>query len=92
MPIEAAFSVAFQYDQNLFGEAFDRGIVIVSPTTLLATLRTVHSIWRYEKQNRNAEKIAQEAGNCLTSSPASANHLKTWVNSWKKPAIATMRR
>ncbi len=62
MPIEAAFSVAFQYDQNLFGEAFDRGIVIVSPTTLLATLRTVHSIWRYEKQNRNAEKIAQEAG------------------------------
>lgn len=62
MPIEAAFSVAFQYDQNLFGEAFERGIVIVSPTTLLATLRTVHSIWRYEKQNRNAEKIAQEAG------------------------------
>lgn len=62
MPIEAAFSVAFQYDQNLFGEAFERNIVIVSPTTLLATLRTVHSIWRYEKQNRNAEKIAQEAG------------------------------
>jgi DNA recombination protein RmuC len=62
MPIEAAFSVAFQYDQNLFGEAFERGIVIVSPTTLLATLRTVHSIWRYEKQNNNAEKIAQEAG------------------------------
>ena len=62
MPIEAAFSVAFQHDQQLFGEAFDRGIVIVSPTTLLATLRTVHSIWRYEKQNRNAEKIAQEAG------------------------------
>ena len=62
MPIEAAFSVAFQHDQHLFGEAFERGIVIVSPTTLLATLRTVHSIWRYEKQNRNAEKIAQEAG------------------------------
>jgi DNA recombination protein RmuC len=62
MPIEAAFSVAFQYDQILFGEAFDRGIVIVSPTTLLATLRTVHSIWRYEKQNRNAERIAGEAG------------------------------
>ncbi len=62
MPVEAAFSLAFQYDQNLFGEAFERGIVIVSPTTLLATLRTVHSIWRYEKQNRNAEKIAQEAG------------------------------
>lgn len=62
MPVEAAFSVAFQHDQQLFGEAFDRGIVIVSPTTLLATLRTVHSIWRYEKQNRNAEKIAQEAG------------------------------
>jgi DNA recombination protein RmuC len=62
MPIEAAFAVAFQYDQRLFGEAFDRGIVIVGPTTLLATLRTVNSIWRYEKQNHNAEKIALEAG------------------------------
>ena len=62
MPVEAAFSLAFQHDQSLFAEAFDKGIVIVSPTTLLATLRTVQSIWRYEKQNRNAEKIAQEAG------------------------------
>jgi DNA recombination protein RmuC len=62
MPIEAAFSLAFQHDQQLFGEAFERGIVIVSPTTLLATLRTVHGLWRYEKQHRNAEKIAQEAG------------------------------
>ncbi len=62
MPVEAAFAVAFQHDQRLFGEAFDRGIVIVGPTTLLATLRTVNSIWRYEKQNHNAEKIAQEAG------------------------------
>lgn len=62
MPVEAAFSVAFQHDQSLFAEAFDKGIVIVGPTTLLATLRTVQSIWRYEKQNRNAEKLALEAG------------------------------
>ncbi len=62
MPVEAAFMLAVEHDPALFREAFDKKIIIVSPTTLLATLRTVESIWRYERQNRNAEKIAKEAG------------------------------
>lgn len=62
MPVEAAFMLAVEADPALFREAFDRKIIIVSPTTLLATLRTVESIWRYERQNLNAEKIAKEAG------------------------------
>lgn len=62
VPIEAAFMLALQEDPGLFREAYDKHIILVSPTTLLATLRTVESIWRYEKQNRNAEKIAAQAG------------------------------
>lgn len=62
MPVEAAFMLAVEEDPALFREAFDSKIIIVSPTTLLATLRTVESIWRYERQNLNAEKIAREAG------------------------------
>lgn len=62
MPVEAAFMLAVEQDPALFREAFDAKIIIVSPTTLLATLRTVESIWRYERQNLNAEKIAKEAG------------------------------
>jgi DNA recombination protein RmuC len=62
IPIEAAFMLAVENDPEIFRSAFDKGIIVVSPTTLLATLRTVQSIWRYEKQNRNAERIASEAG------------------------------
>lgn len=63
VPVEAAFMIAMQHDATLFQYAFDKHIVLVSPTTLLATLRTVENIWRYEKQNKNAEKIASMAGN-----------------------------
>jgi DNA recombination protein RmuC len=49
-------------DQALFTEAFNQRIVIVSPTTLMMTLRIIHNVWRYEKQNRNAQEIAQRAG------------------------------
>jgi len=62
IPIEAAFMIAVEHEPSLFQDAFDQGIIVVSPTTLLATLRTVQSIWRYEKQNKNAEQIATEAG------------------------------
>jgi DNA recombination protein RmuC len=62
IPIEAAFMLSLQHEPNLYREAYDRHIILVSPTTLLATLRTVENIWRYEKQNRNAERIAKEAG------------------------------
>ncbi|BES72029.1 DNA recombination protein RmuC [Marinobacter nanhaiticus D15-8W] len=62
MPIEPAFVAAFQQDENLFGEAFDRKIIVVTPTTLLATLRTIENIWRYERQSQNARRIADRAG------------------------------
>ncbi len=62
IPIEAAFMLALENDHTLFRDAYDKGIILVSPTTLLATLRTVHNIWRYEAQNRNAEQIAEKAG------------------------------
>lgn len=62
IPIEAAFMVALQQEPGLYREAYDRHVVLVSPTTLLATLRTVENIWRYEKQNKNAERIARDAG------------------------------
>ncbi len=61
MPIEAAFLAAFQADDTLFAKAISRKIVLVSPTTLLTTLRTIESIWRYEKQSRNAREIADRA-------------------------------
>lgn len=62
VPVEAAFMLALQHEPALFNYAYDKHIVLVSPTTLLATLRTVENIWRYEKQNRNAERIADMAG------------------------------
>jgi len=61
MPIEPAFVAAFQQDDNLFAEAFERKIIVVTPTTLLATLRTIENIWRYERQSQNARKIADRA-------------------------------
>ncbi len=62
IPIEPAFALAVQSDAGLFNDAFEKNIVIVSPTTLLATLRTVASIWRNEKQSANAIDIAKKAG------------------------------
>lgn len=62
VPVEAAFMVALEHDHTLFRDAYDQGIILVSPSTLLATLRTIHNIWRYEDQNRNAERIADQAG------------------------------
>ena len=65
MPIEPAFSAAIQTDPELFNDAFAKNIVIVSPTTLLATLRTVANIWRQENQNRNAQEIARLGGSMI---------------------------
>lgn len=63
MPLESAFSLAVQHDPELFGYAWQRRIVIVSPTTLLATLKTVESIWKHEKQTQNAMEIARQGKN-----------------------------
>ncbi|MEI6751661.1 MAG: DNA recombination protein RmuC [Paludibacter sp.] len=62
LPIEASFSVAVQADSEIFAYAWDRKIVIVSPTTLLATLRTISSIWKQENQTKNAQEIARLSG------------------------------
>ncbi len=60
--IEPAFALAVQNDASLFYDAFERNIIIVSPSTLLATLRTISSIWKQEKQNKNALEIAKKGG------------------------------
>lgn len=62
VPIEASFSVAVQQDLELFSYAWEKKVVIVSPTTLLATLRTIASIWQQDNQNRNAQEIARLSG------------------------------
>jgi DNA recombination protein RmuC len=62
IPIESAFTLAMELDHKLFTEAFAKRIVIVSPTTLMMTLRIINNVWRYEKQNRNAQEIARRAG------------------------------
>jgi len=62
VPVEASFSVAVQADGELFSYAWERKIVIVSPTTLLATLRTISSIWKQENQTKNAQEIARLSG------------------------------
>ena len=60
--IESSFGMAVQADNELFNFAWDRKIVIVSPSTLLATLRTISSIWKQERQTRNAMEIARQGG------------------------------
>jgi len=62
IPIEPAFAVALEKDGELYNRAFSKNIVIVTPTTLLATLKTIESIWRNENQQRNALEIARQAG------------------------------
>lgn len=62
LPIEASFSVAVQGDSEIFSFAWERKVVIVSPTTLLATLRTISSIWKQENQTKNAQEIARLSG------------------------------
>ncbi|MBD1431138.1 MULTISPECIES: DNA recombination protein RmuC [Sphingobacterium] len=62
IPIESALSVAVMQKPELFSDAWDRRVVIVSPSTLLATLRTIASMWKQERQNRNVLEIAREAG------------------------------
>ena len=62
VPIEPAFAMAINDDSNLYSWAFEKNIVIVTPTTLLATLRTIDSMWNNEKQQQNAIEIATQAG------------------------------
>jgi DNA recombination protein RmuC len=62
IPIEAAFLLAVEKDRTLYERAYEKNIIIVSPSTLLAVLRTIQNSWRYEYQNKNAQLIAKKAG------------------------------
>ena len=62
IPIEPAFAVVVNHDNAIYNKAFEKNIVIVTPSTLLATLRTIDSMWNNEKQQRNAIEIARQAG------------------------------
>ncbi|MDK2772093.1 MAG: DNA recombination protein RmuC [Flavobacterium sp.] len=62
IPIEPAFALALQEDNTLYNKAFEKNIVIVTPSTLLATLRTIDSMWTNQKQQENAIEIARQAG------------------------------
>ena len=62
IPIEAAFAAASYIKPDLYANAFDKNIILVSPTTLLAVLKTIDSLWQNEKQKRNVQEIAKEAG------------------------------
>lgn len=100
IPIEPAFATAVQADPMIFQDAFDKNIVIVSPTTLLATLRTIASIWRQENQNRNALEIAKKGGDMYDKFAAFADDLlklgaqmdtskKTYEEAMKKLSTGT---
>jgi len=84
VPIEPAFAIALNADNQLYNKAFEKNIVIVTPTTLLATLRTIDSMWNNEKQQQNAIEIATQAGrlydqfvNLTTDLIKVGNQLKT---------------
>lgn len=62
MPIEGAYSLAIQEDVGLHSYAWDKKIVIVCPSILFATLRTINSVWQLERQNRHAQEIARQGG------------------------------
>ena len=62
VPVEAAFMLALDRDPEMMRDAYDRGIILVSPSTLMVTLRTIKNLWRYADQSRNAQVIADKAG------------------------------
>lgn len=63
VPIEPALHLALQEDPSLYGDAFEKNVILVSSSTLLVALRAVESVWRHHKQTENAQEIARQAGN-----------------------------
>ena len=97
MPVEGALMLALQSDPKLYDYAFGRGIVLVSPTTLLVALRAVENSWRHDRQNKNALLIAQKAGDLYDKFVGFAEDLErvgrqletlqnSYDNAWKKLA------
>ena len=62
IPVESAFMLALDQAPDMMRDAYDRGIIVVSPSTLMVTLRTIKNLWSYADQNRNAQVIADKAG------------------------------
>ncbi|MEA1953212.1 MAG: DNA recombination protein RmuC [Campylobacterota bacterium] len=62
MPIEGALAVALEHDSSIYDDAFKKKILLVGPTTLLVAMRAVENVWKYERQNQNAQEIARRAG------------------------------
>ncbi|MFD2244702.1 DNA recombination protein RmuC [Pontibacter ruber] len=77
IPIEPAFNLALQHDRDIFTDAFDKNIVLVTTSTLLATLRTVAGVWRQEDQKRNVLRIAEESGKLYDKFVGFVEDLKT---------------
>jgi DNA recombination protein RmuC len=84
IPVEPAFGLAAQNERNLFDEAFAKNIVIVSPSTLLAALKTIAGIWKQEKQNHNAMEIARQSGELYDKFAAFIEDLKEVGNKLNK--------
>jgi DNA recombination protein RmuC len=62
MPIEGALAVALEHDNSIYDNAFKNKILLVGPTTLLVAMRAVENVWKFERQNQNAQEIARRAG------------------------------
>ena len=75
VPLESAFMLAIETERDLYSEAFEKNVIIVCPSTLLATLRTIHSIWQFEYQNANAREIAESAGRMYDKFVTFTEHL-----------------
>ena len=76
VPLEGVFLVALNQDQKLFEEAWKQSIIIVTPTTLLAALKTVAAVWRLERQNKNVREIAKESGKMYDKFVGFLNNMK----------------
>lgn len=95
MPIEPAFAMAFRLKPELFEQAWDKNVAIVSPTTLLSTLRTVASLWKQERQQRNALEIAKRGGELYDKFAGIVNDLETVgerINSVQKAHTDVMNK
>lgn len=95
MPIEGAFALAVQTRADIYSTAWARKIVIVSPSTLLATLRTVGSIWQQENQTKNALEIARIAGTLydkLANMRSDFDNIDTYLEKARKAYLAAMNK
>jgi hypothetical protein len=89
IPIEPAFLLALKSAPNLYQEALAKNIVLVCPSTLMATLRTVAHLWRQDHQNKNAWKLPVSAARSTINLLASLTIWKSWVNALIKPKPVT---